>query len=189
MLRTLIVVDMQKGVFATPRFDRAGCVARINQLIAAAEHTIFIMHREGDMQPDSDAFDLLPELHQPAGCDYVIKTASDSFWRTELTHTLSAKGIREFAICGCATDYCVDTTIKAGASLGYRITVAADAHTTADRAFASAQQLIAQHNAVWASLAMPGNVPLVKTTEELVLRQGQSPATALLTHTETRHRP
>jgi len=53
--RIVMVVDMQNGVFTTPRFDRAGRVAVINQLIAAADRTIFIQHEDNDMQPGSAA--------------------------------------------------------------------------------------------------------------------------------------
>ena len=166
--RVVIVVDMQNGVFATPRFDRAGRTARINQLAAAADRTIFITHREGEMQPGSQAFELLPELRPPAGSLYVTKTACDSFWQTTLAATLAQLDVNAFVICGCATDYCVDTTIKVGAGLGYRITVAADAHTTANRTYASAEQLIGQHNEVWAGLSLPGNVPQVVDTTEIV---------------------
>ena len=42
MSRVLLVVDMQKGVFSTPRMDRIGRVERINQLSRAAERVIFI---------------------------------------------------------------------------------------------------------------------------------------------------
>lgn len=166
--RVVVVVDMQNGVFAAPRFDRAGRSARINQLIDAADSTIFITHREGEMQPGTQAFELLPELRRPAGCFYVTKTACDSFWQTELSATLAQLEVDSFVICGCATDYCVDSTIKVGAGLGYRITVAADAHTTANRTFVSAEQLIGQHNEVWAGLSLPGNVPQVITTAEIV---------------------
>lgn len=173
-LKTVIVVDMQNGVFATPRFDRAGRVMRINQLTEVADRTIFITHREGEMQEGTQAFELLPELRQPTNALYVTKTACDSFWRTELAATLTALKVNAFVICGCATDYCVDTTVKVGAGLGYRITVAADAHTTADRTYASAEQLIGQHNEVWAGLSLPGNVPQVMTTAEIVANWASS---------------
>ncbi|MEZ3499991.1 isochorismatase family protein [Pantoea sp. KPR_PJ] len=167
-LKTVIVVDMQNGVFATPRFDRAGRTARINQLINAADRTIFVTHCEGDMQEGSHAFALLAELHQPADSLFVTKTACDSFWHTGLAATLAQLEVNAFVICGCATDYCVDTTIKVGAGLGYCVTVAADAHTTANRTWASAEQLIGQHNEVWAGLSLPGNVPQVKRTAEII---------------------
>ncbi|CAK6497415.1 Peroxyureidoacrylate/ureidoacrylate amidohydrolase RutB [Pantoea sp. Nvir] len=167
-LKTVVVVDMQNGVFATPRFDQAGCTARINQLTEAADRTIFISHCEGELQEGTTAFQLLAGLHQPEGSLYVSKTACDSFWRTRLADTLAQLNVDAFVICGCATDYCVDTTIKVGAGLGYRITVAADAHTTADRTWASAEQLIGQHNEVWAGLSLPGNVPEVKSTAAIL---------------------
>lgn len=166
--RVVMVVDMQNGVFETPRFDQDGRVARINRLIQQSDLTIFIQHREGSMKEGATSFDLLPELHHPAHAHFVTKTACDSFWQTSLTQRLNELSVKEFVICGCATDYCVDTTIKVGASLGYRITVAADAHTTADRTFVSAEQLINQHNEVWAALSLPGNVPRVLSCDAIL---------------------
>ncbi|MGK3143815.1 isochorismatase family protein [Pantoea sp. C2G6] len=166
--RAVMVIDMQNGVFSTPRFDRAGRVAQINRLTACADSTLFIQHRENTMSPGHASFDLLPELIQPAGAHFISKTACDSFWQTGLAALLERLEITEFVVCGCATDYCVDTTLKVGASAGYRITVAADAHTTADRRWASAEQLIGQHNEVWASLLIPGNEPRVMSTQAIL---------------------
>lgn len=166
--RIVVVVDMQNGVFKTPRFDREGRVACINQLIAAADRTIFIQHLDSDMQPGSDAWQLLPELHQPSDAYYVNKEACDSFWNTELDALLRQLNATSFVICGCATDYCVDTTIKVGSSKGYVISVAADAHTTANRRWATAEQLIAQHNEVWSNLILPGNQVQVASTAEII---------------------
>lgn len=164
----VIVVDMQNGVFAAPRFDRDGRIAQINRLTQQAGLTIFVQHSEGSMTEGTAEFDLLPELHQPANARFVTKTACDSFWQTSLATLLEELSIEEFVICGCATDYCVDTTIKVGGSLGYRITVAADAHTTANRTYANAEQLINQHNEVWAELSLPGNVPRVLSCDAIL---------------------
>ncbi|MDU6539621.1 isochorismatase family protein [Mixta calida] len=168
--RIVIVVDMQNGVFTTPRFDRAGRVASINQLIAAADHTIFIQHEDADMQPGNEAWQILPELQQPPGAFYINKQACDSFWNTGLDAVLQQLNANGFVICGCATDYCVDITIKVGGSKGYAISVASDAHTTADRRWGTAQQLIEQHNEVWANLILPGNRLYVAPTAEIVQR-------------------
>lgn len=40
----VMVIDMQNGVFETPRVRQAECVARINRLIAAADTVIFVQH-------------------------------------------------------------------------------------------------------------------------------------------------
>ncbi len=44
--RVVMVVDMQNGVFATPRLARERCVAQINRLVRAADKVIFIQHDE-----------------------------------------------------------------------------------------------------------------------------------------------
>lgn len=164
----LIVVDMQNGVFASPRYDRSGRTALINQLIDRAGRIIFIQHAEGEMTEGSEFWQVLPELHQPAGSVYVTKTACDSFYRTRLDEVLKDLNATGLTVCGCATDYCVDTTIKVAASKGYAVTVASDAHTTGDRTHATAQQLIGQHNEVWRELSVPGNPVTVKTTAEIL---------------------
>ena len=167
--RVVKVIDMQQGVFATPRHQREQCVSRINQLTQAADTIIFIQHTEaGGLEEGSDGFALLPELHQPEGAFYVIKTACDAFYNTTLQALLSEQGIDRFVICGCATDYCVDTTLKNGVSRGYHITVAQDAHTTANRPAAQAQILINHYNDVWRTFTAPDNPPVVKSTETIL---------------------
>ncbi|MBN0856288.1 isochorismatase family protein, partial [Pseudomonas aeruginosa] len=87
---------------------------------------------------------------------------------TSLAQVLDEHDIQQFVICGCATDYCLDTTIKNGASRGYGIVIAEDAHTTADRPAAQAATLIAHYNEVWRTLTIPGNPLQVKPTETIL---------------------
>lgn len=167
--RAVIVVDMQNGVFTTPRSDREGCTARINALTQAADMVIFIQHTaEDELREGSDDFALLPELNQPADAFYVTKTACDAFYRTSLETLLREQNIRDFVLCGCATDYCVDATFKNGVSRGYRITVAEDAHTTANRAAAPADVLIRHYNDVWRSFIAPANPPQVLPVSQIL---------------------
>lgn len=166
--RFLMVIDMQNGVFENPRVHREACTSHINQLIQAADKVIFIQHTDSGLEPGSEAFAILPELVQPAGALYVTKTACDAFYRTPLEDVLRTHHINEFVVCGCATDYCVDSTIKNGASRGYAMTVAGDAHTTANRPAASAQVLIAHYNDVWRNLIIPGNTLRVKDSAQIL---------------------
>ncbi len=167
--RVVMVIDMQQGVFATPRLQRELCVSRINQLTQAADTVIFIQHAgPGGLEEGSEGFALLPELQQPEGAFYVTKTACDAFYDTGLEALLREQGIDRFVICGCATDYCVDATLKNGVSRGYHITVAKDAHTTAQRAAAPAETLINHYNDVWSDFIAPANPPEVKLTETIL---------------------
>lgn len=169
--RVVMVIDMQNGVFATPRRGREACVAQINRLIRTADRVIFIQHcEEGGLEKGSTGYALLPELERPVAALYLNKTACDAFYQTELESTLLQHDIRSFVVCGCATDYCVDSTIKAAASRGYRITVAEDAHTTANRSAADAGTLIEHYNEVWRTMTVPGNPITVKPVDTIVER-------------------
>ena len=57
--RVVMVVDMQNGVFETPRHQREKCVSLINQLTQAADTVIFIQHTEaGGLEEGSEGFAL-----------------------------------------------------------------------------------------------------------------------------------
>jgi nicotinamidase-related amidase len=46
------------------------------------------------------------------------------------------------------TQYCVDTTCRRAVSLGYDVTLVADAHTTADSGTFTVEQIVDHHNAL-----------------------------------------
>lgn len=53
-------------------------------------------------------------------------------------------------IVGMKTEYCVDTTCRAAADLGFEVVLVSDAHSTTDSAVLNATQIIAHHNATLA---------------------------------------
>lgn len=161
-MRALIVIDMQVGCFSgsLPRWDAEGTVARINQLartIRKNGQVVFIQHTEpaDGLARGSDEWALLPTLDR-APTDLVIeKSACDSFLETSLEKILRNHGIDELVITGCATDFCVDTTVRAAAALKFKVVVPSDAHTTRDRPHLDACSIIAHHNYMWADLLLP----------------------------------
>ena len=66
-----------------------------------------------------------------------------------------ARGATRLLVTGCATDFCVDTTIRAAASLDYDVVVVEDGHTTADRPHVDALSVMRHHNWVWQNLIHP----------------------------------
>jgi nicotinamidase-related amidase len=157
----LLVIDMQTGLFEgePPRHDAQGTVRRINAVARAVRATggivIFIQHEDKVMKPNSDAWQLLPALERSEADLTVRKKACDSFYRTELAHLLEQRGVKMLIITGCATDFCVDTTVRAAASRDYAVVVVQDGHTTKDRSHLDAVTIITHHNWLWANLILP----------------------------------
>jgi len=164
MTTALIVIDMQQGSFtpATPRHDADGLVQRINALAgrvrAAGGPVIFVQHdgpADDPHHPDAPGWHLLPGLEVDDADVVVRKTSCDAFLDTSLAEVLRTAGADRLIVTGCASDFCVDTTVRSALARGYRTIAPADGHTTADRPHLSATQIIAHHNAVWADFLSP----------------------------------
>jgi nicotinamidase-related amidase len=172
----LIIIDMQVGLFAnTVRFDSEGVIQRINA-IAKTIHgiggmIIFIQHEDDDaFAPGSKGWEILPDLVRRGNEPTIRKQACDSFYKTNLAEILNQQGITKLIITGCATDFCVDTTIRAAASLDYEVTVVKDGHTTADRPHLKAEQIIQHHNYVWKNLILPNRKIRVLPATKIIQR-------------------
>ncbi len=178
MRPALIVIDMQQGSFtdASPRHDAAGLVQRLNRLAAgvrgAGGLVVFVQHDgpEGDPHhPDAPGWHLLEDLEVRDGDVVVHKTACDSFLGTTLDAVLTENRIDRLIVTGCATDYCVDTTVRSALARGYRTVVPSDGHTTADRSHLPATKIIEHHNAVWADFIAPAGPATVCPCAEVPL--------------------
>ncbi|GGD44711.1 cysteine hydrolase family protein [Pseudoxanthomonas indica] len=154
MSQALLIIDVQQGLFATtpPPADADQVIACINDLSARARRdgvpVICVQHeRAGDMEADSAGWQLDARLQLDASDRRLRKTTPDSFLRTGLDEVLAFLGVQELIICGYASEFCVDTTTRSAAAHGYAVILAADAHTTHDKAHASAAQIRQHHNA------------------------------------------
>ncbi len=160
----LLVIDMQIGLFGpdTPRHDADAIVERINAVGRAVRQAgglvTFIQHDgpQGDvLEQGSDGWRILPSLERQ-DVDWVVrKRACDAFYETKLSEILHQHKARRLIVTGCATDFCVDTTVRAASSRDYEIAVVANGHTTADRPHMSAATIIQHHNWVWKNLIHP----------------------------------
>lgn len=171
----LLVIDMQVGLFEgePPRHDADGVVSRINALARAVRakggSVVLVQHEDDEAYAHgSREWQLLPTLDRCPEDLKVRKTACDSFYRSDLDKVLRERGIDRLLVTGCATDFCVDTTIRSAASKDYEVIVVADGHTTKDRPHITAEAVIAHHNWVWSNLILPGRVIRVMPTVELL---------------------
>lgn len=78
-------------------------------------------------------------------------------WRTQ-----------ELIIAGYASEFCVDTTTRRAAALGFQVVIAADAHTSHDKPHASAAQIRAHENATLANITSFGPRIVAKPVAEIV---------------------
>ena len=151
----LLVIDVQRGLFdEMPRpYEAAAVIERINGLTEKARRAnvpvAFIQHERlsGFLEHGSDSWQLQADLVVMESDVKLRKTTPDSFLRTNLAGLLASWGTEEMVICGYASEFCVDTTTRRAAALGYSVVLVADAHTTHDKDHATAQQIRTHHNA------------------------------------------
>ncbi|MDP9933343.1 cysteine hydrolase family protein [Variovorax paradoxus] len=166
MKTAVLVIDMQRGLCDDPpRPHEAGeVVQRINALTerarAAGVPVAFIQHENDvDLEFDSERWQLADALHVDAGDTKIRKTTPDSFLRTPLEALLAGQGVQRVVICGYSSEFCVDTTARRAAALGFEVVLAADAHTSHDKPHATGAFIRAHHNTTLSDIASFG-VPI-----------------------------
>lgn len=172
--KALLIIDMQKGSFTpeTPRYDSEDVVHRINELAdrfrTKSLPVIFIQHQGiGAFEKGTREWEILDELDVRTSDLIVSKTANDAFYKTELDEKLSELGISELFITGCATDFCVESTIQSALVKDYNITVVEDGHTTGERPFMNSKSVIQHYNWVWSNLTPTNGLIQVKPLHEI----------------------
>ena len=112
--QALLVVDMQQGLFFTPRHDADGLVSRINDLTARLRANgspiVFIQHcgpAGDDLHPSQPGFALHGDLSVEPDDAIITKASCDAFLNTKLAATLAELEVEEVIVTGCVTDFCV----------------------------------------------------------------------------------
>lgn len=159
--RGLLIIDMQKGSFtpATPRHDEKGVVDRINQLASLFRElkapVVYIQHDgtgSGEFEKNATDWELLDDLEVEQTDHRIDKYANDVFYKSTLEDTLKRLGVDHLFVTGCATDFCVESTVQSAVAKDYKITVVADGHTTGERPHLNAKQVIEHYNWVWKNM-------------------------------------
>lgn len=153
----LLIIDMQVGLLHGPdkAFEGEAVVTNINALMTRARaHSmpvIAIRHTGPAGSPiaaGSPLWQLAPELAVDPVRDLILdKTRPSCFFGTELHALLGARGVTELIVSGMKTQYCIDTTCRAAADLGFSVVLVTDAHTCMDTPLLSARSIIEHHNA------------------------------------------
>ena len=110
---------------------------------------LFIQHdgpKGHPIEAETAAWAIHPSILPLRGEPVIRKKASDSFFETRLAEELQTREISHLMIVGGMTEYCIDTTCRRAVTLGYDVTLVADAHLTRDTPDLTAAQIIAHHN-------------------------------------------
>jgi len=153
----LLVIDVQ--MFG---FDKANLVYESDQLIskigilttqarAAKVPVIYVQHSEPEELVGTALWEIHPAIAPDTDELIIQKQHPDSFQDTNLQRELEAIGVKKLTIAGLQTEYCIDTTCRRAYSLGYKVTLVKDAHSTWNTDSLTAEQIIAHHNNVLSS--------------------------------------
>ena len=133
MTTALLVIDFQKGLVDTEPLpgDIAMVSAHINALMQRARDAsvpvVLIQHEDDSMLVHgSEAWTLSATLNTAARDHLISKRTPDSFLGTGLGALLAAHAVKHIVICGYASEFCVDTTVRRSAAMPAAITDAID---------------------------------------------------------------
>ncbi len=184
MTKALVIIDVQNGILPEAGSKRPAVRqlfdevrSRIFGLVGEARRQgapiIFVQHageKGHRLETGTAGWEICPDLGRSPEDIVVSKTACDSFYETDLQAVLSKHGIKHLVVAGLMTQYCVDTTCRRAVSLGYDVTLAADAHTTADTSTFTVEQIVEHHNALLDGFDAGAAVIRVKPANAVDLR-------------------
>lgn len=160
--QALLLVDIQHSMFGPeevchePERLLANAAHLLRRARAAGVPVFHVQHCEEEGAPlayKSAGWQILPEVAPRAGEPVTEKWACSAFYKTDLDQRLRGAGIGRLVIAGLQTEFCIDTACRVAQSLGYAVTLAADAHSTMDNPLLKAEQIIRHHNRVLSGIA------------------------------------
>jgi len=176
MTIAVLIIDVQSALFdPLPQpFDVNNVLENINTVTNWARSreypVIFVQHEKvaSIMEYESCGWQLQSDLVTKASDIIVRKTTPDSFLHTDLENVLKRNKIEHLIVVGYASEFCVDTTIRRAAGLGYSIDLISDAHTTHNKEHASGEAIRLHHNCTLPEVTSFGVKISAIPTKELV---------------------
>ena len=168
----LLVVDTQKAITNDKLYQFDLFKSRVIELIRTARNNkievIFVRHDDGignELTKGNDGFEIYDGF-QPLNGELVFdKNVNSAFKDTELLEYLRQKEENTIIIVGLQTDYCIDATIKSGFEHGFKMIVTANANSTVDNQYMTAEQSYHYYNEFMWNKRYAECIPFEKTLE------------------------
>ena len=138
MTRALVIVDIQRDYFPGGKMELhepEAAAAKAGQVLEAfrkaGEPIIHIQHLSpaglGFLEEGTDGAEIMDPVTPAEGEILIQKRAPNSFLQTDLEQRLRDLDVEEVVVAGMMTSMCVDATTRAGADLGFQMTLVPDA--------------------------------------------------------------
>lgn len=149
----LLIVDAQNLITNERLYCFEEFVSNVKALIKCARENnieiVYVRHDDGAgelLTKGTEGFEIYNEF-KPVGEEKIFdKTVNSSFNGTGLLEYLNSKGEQTIIIAGLQTDYCIDATIKCGFEHGFKMIVPAQANSTFDNRYMSAENSYKYYN-------------------------------------------
>ncbi|UHS63784.1 isochorismatase family protein [Agrobacterium vaccinii] len=139
MKKALVIVDMQ--MYVQDRLDggrdhvHGNAIVKIAELAAKFRKdggtVIHVHHGDPDptspMHPGAPAQRVMPGVAPLCGDPVFVKSTSSPFASTDMENYLQDSRIETVVVTGAVAGYCVNTTVRAGSDLGFKMVVVRDA--------------------------------------------------------------
>ena len=155
MTTALLIIDLQRGMFEAGETPHGG-EAVLSRVAALADRAraegVPVLHvrHAGDprdpLEKGTPGFEIHPKVAPKPNEPVITKTRCSAFFDTPLQEELKRRGIDRLVVAGMQTEYCVDTSCRAAADLGYQVVLVKDGHTTFDNGVLPAEKIVAHHN-------------------------------------------
>ncbi|WP_263850754.1 isochorismatase family protein [Loigolactobacillus backii] len=144
-------MDMQNGLNGAYQYTEL--IEKINQRIKAYHQTnlpvIYVQHTDAELPYGSEAWQLDAKITRSPTDRVFLKYHSDSFFETGLKSYLRHRNLQSIEVCGLQTEYCVDTALRVGHHLGFKMSILAGLSSTFDNELLPAIKIRAHHESIW----------------------------------------
>ena len=175
----LVIIDIQNDYFPGGAMELEGsdaAGAKAGAALAAFRakklpvfHVRHLSVRPGAtfFVPGTKGAEIHASVAPAAGEPVIEKNFPNSFRATDLGQRLEQAGIRNVVVAGMMTQMCVDSSVRAAADLGYKVTLLADACATRAQSFGGESVPAAQVQRAFLA-ALNGLFAKVQPTDEFL---------------------
>jgi nicotinamidase-related amidase len=130
----LVLVDLQERIVAMPTTPLPGPevvanAVRLRDAFSEAGAQVVIVQALPPGSEEADGLEVVPEVKPRVGEKLVVKKTIGGFYGTDLHAHLREAGVRTVVFGGIATEFGVESTLRAAADHGYTTIAVSDAMT------------------------------------------------------------